>query len=69
LYNLGTSALNFNSSRVTFDGANWFVHLPASGVVTPTEPLTIGVVQPNTAGLAPGTYSGVISACCSMWMW
>src|SRR5262249_56055342 len=43
LYNLGTSALSFNSSRVTFDGANWFVHLPASGVVTPTQPLTIGV--------------------------
>jgi uncharacterized protein (TIGR03437 family) len=60
LYNLGASALSFNSSRVTFDGANWFVHLPASGVVTPAQPLPI-VVQPNLTGLGPGIYSGVIT--------
>ena len=60
LYNPGTSPLSFNSNRLTLDGNNWFVHLPATGVVTPQAPQPI-VVQPNVTGLGPGIYGGVIT--------
>ena len=60
VYNPGTSPISFNSNRLTLDGSNWFVHLPAAGVITPQEPVPL-VVQPNLTGLAPGIYSGVIT--------
>jgi uncharacterized protein (TIGR03437 family) len=60
VYNPGSTPLSFNSVRLTLDGNNWFVHLPATGVVTPQSPLPI-VVQPDVTGLAPGVYSGVIT--------
>lgn len=56
----GRSVLNFNSSRSTLSGGNWFAHLPVGGTVEPNAPVRIAV-QPLLAGLGEGTYQGALT--------
>lgn len=50
----------FTSSRLTFDGGNWFTHLPVDATVMPSQPTRL-LVQFNPAGLAPGIRKGVLT--------
>jgi uncharacterized protein (TIGR03437 family) len=52
--------LAYNSSRLTVDGANWFVHVPTNSTITPSQPASV-VVQPDFTQLAPGIYNGAIT--------
>jgi trimeric autotransporter adhesin len=58
--NTDNAAISFVSGRVTLDGANWFTSLPASAVVTQTQPARI-VIQPQIDGLAAGVYRGTLT--------
>lgn len=52
--------ISYASGSVTFDGAGWLRHLPASASVTPGEPRRI-VVQPNFNSLSAGIRRGAIT--------
>jgi uncharacterized protein (TIGR03437 family) len=58
--NPGGSPISFASSRLTFDGQNWFLHAPANATVLPERPTRI-VVQADTANLIPGVRRGVLT--------
>jgi uncharacterized protein (TIGR03437 family) len=58
--NTSSSPVTFRSGRVTTDGANWLTTLPTDATVTQAQPVRI-VVQPLTAGLAPGIYRGTLT--------
>ncbi len=58
--NLAASPTNFASGRVTFDGVDWFVHLPTNATVAPDRPSRI-VVQPELSGLEAGIRRGVLT--------
>ena len=60
LYNLGRTTLTFNSSGLTLDGRSFFRHTPARGTVAPSQPARV-TVQPDSAGLEPGTYTGTLN--------
>ncbi len=53
-------ALTFHSGSITAGGQNWFTVTPSDGTITQASPVRI-VVQPQTAGLAPGIYRGTLT--------
>lgn len=53
-------SIGFVSSRLTFDGGNWFTHSPGTAAALPNEPARI-VVQPNYENLTPGVRRGVVT--------
>jgi uncharacterized protein (TIGR03437 family) len=55
-----SAPLTFHSGRITAGGQNWFTVTPSDGTVTEASPVRI-VVQPQTAGLAPGVYHGTLT--------
>lgn len=57
---LGSNPTQFNSSRLTLDGAAWFVNAPTSGTVAPGQPVSV-VVQPDFTELSPGVRFGQLS--------
>ena len=60
LYNLGRTSLTFNSSGLTLDGRSFFRHTPTRGTVAPSQPGRL-TVQPDSAGLEVGTYTGTLN--------
>jgi uncharacterized protein (TIGR03437 family) len=52
--------VSFQSSQQTARGGNWVTRVPSNGTVQPGEPLRV-IVQPETAGLAAGVYSGTLT--------
>ena len=60
VYTLSASPTSFASSRLTFDGADWFVHVPANAPVTPNGASRI-VVEADPADLTPGIRRGVLT--------
>ena len=52
--------VTFHSGRITAGGQNWFTSTPVDATVTEAEPVRI-VIQPQTAGLAPGVYRGTLT--------
>ncbi len=60
IQNTSTVPISFLSGRITVDGQNWFTSTPVSATVTASDPLPI-VIQPQTAGLAPGVYRGTLT--------
>jgi len=59
--NRGTSSASFSASAVTSTGGNWLSISPSGGAVPPFGSATIGITA-NAASLAPGTYSGTVTA-------
>ena len=60
VYTLSASPTSFASSRLTFDGADWFVHVPTNAPVTPDGASRI-VVEADPADLTPGIRRGVLT--------
>lgn len=58
--NLVSSDTQFASSRLTFDGAQWFTHSPGNAAVVPNDPRSV-VVQPDLRALSPGVRRGAIT--------
>ena len=58
--NLTAVQRTFTSGRLTTDGASWFTVTPATGSVTPAQPVDITVTV-NSAGLTPGIRRGVLT--------
>lgn len=58
--NSTTSTIRFASSRLTFDGANWFQHLPIAGTIDGGRSTSV-VVQPDFKDLAPGVRRGAVT--------
>lgn len=58
--NLLSSTAPFASSRLTFDGADWFTHSPSNAAVEANSPRSM-VVQPELSELTPGVRRGVVT--------
>lgn len=58
--NITASPINFASSRLTYDGQDWFVHAPSNAAVQPGETVQL-VVQPDISNLGPGIRRGVLT--------
>ena len=60
LYASSTTAIQYQASAVTSNGASWLAVTPTSGAVSAGSPVT-ATVSVNPGGLAPGVYRGVVT--------
>jgi len=58
--NVTAAPISFASNRLTYDGVNWFTHIPTNATVDPAGPARL-VVQPDTGNLSPGVRRGVLT--------
>ncbi len=58
--NVTATPISFASNRLTYDGVNWFTHIPTNATVDPVGPARL-VVQPDIGNLTPGVRRGVLT--------
>ena len=60
VYNRSAGSTSFASSRLTFDGTDWFVQVPTNAPVTPDRASRI-IVEADPTDLTPGIRRGVLT--------